>query len=199
MRQLRCCLVGLAATVVAAAALRLLAPSVGADGAGFEPMLVRGCAAVAGACMVWGWLCALAVVVEALQGPACTGVRAPGVPPVLRRIVLLGCGVALSAAAPAFAAPGSDTAEGLPAVVAGLPFPARATDLPPEVEGVVVRPGDSLWAISERRLPVGAEDGEITSAWHDLYAHNRDVVGDDPSLIHPGQRLVLPDRLEEPS
>jgi nucleoid-associated protein YgaU len=204
MRLLRCCLVGIAATLVAAAALRLLAPSVTAGGDGFESLLVRGCATAACACAVWGWLCALAVVAEVLHGSGRAQVRAPGVPPALRRLLLAACGVALTATAtPALATPGSDATAGLPAVVADLPFPARAMDRPTHesAEGrvVVVGPGDSLWAISAGRLPADADDRGITSAWHELYAENEEVVGDDPSLIHPGQRLVLPDRLEEPS
>jgi nucleoid-associated protein YgaU len=127
--------------------------------------------------------------------------------------VLACCGVALTAtAAPALADPGAGAQQALPPAVSGLPFPERASDLPALTRHeVVVRAGDSLWAIAERHLsaadspadspagaPTGAPtDAEITGAWHELYAHNRAVVGDDPSLIHPGQRLVLPDDLEE--
>lgn len=202
MRLLRCCLVGLAVTLAAATAVRLLLPSVLDGGSGFESMLVRACAAVGCGCAFWGWLAAVAVVVEALPASTPTPTRqTPGVPPVIRRLVLAACGVALAATAtPALAAPGSDTAQGMPGVVAGLPYPARAMDQPQQTDrAVVVRPGDSLWAISARRLPAGADDAEITSAWRELYRHNRDVVGDDPSLIHPGQRLELPARHEEPS
>jgi hypothetical protein len=200
MRLLRCCLVGLATTLVAATAVRLLMPSVLAGGEGFEAALVRGCAAVGCGCAVWGWLGALTVVVDVLRGPDPAGARAvPGVPPALRRLVLVACGVALTATVtPALATPASDTTAGLPAVVADLPFPARALDQPAERE-VVVRPGDSLWAITARRLDADPGDADIASGWRELYRHNRDVVGDDPSLIHPGQRLELPDRLEEPS
>lgn len=45
----------------------------------------------------------------------------------------------------------------------------------------VVRPGDNLSAIA-------AEHG---TRWRALWAANREVVGDDPDLILPGQRLVL--------
>jgi nucleoid-associated protein YgaU len=57
---------------------------------------------------------------------------------------------------------------------------------------VVVRPGDTLWAIAAQSLPAGATDAEIVRAcghWHDA---NRDVIGDDPNLIFPTQRLVPP-------
>lgn len=197
MRLTRCLLVVLLASATGAAALRLLVPAAIAPGAGFESLLVRGCASVATACTAWGWLSVLAVVAEAL-GSAEPGAARRGVPAGLRRWVLAGCGVALTAtAAPALAATGADTQEAMPAAVAGLPFPARAMDRQASAEHrVVVRRGDSLWAITARRSP-GADDVEITSGWHRLYARNRAVVGDDPSLIHPGQRLVLPAELEE--
>jgi nucleoid-associated protein YgaU len=206
MRQARCCLVLLGVTLATAAALRLLVPGLVVPDPGFEGLLVAGCAAVAAACALWGWLGTVAVVVEALRCRADTPPRpTPGVPAAVRRAVLAACGVALCATAgPALAAPGvtgaagTDTQQGLPALVAGLPLPTRAMDLPATTRTtVVVRPGDSLWAIAAARLPAAASDAEIEAGWRELYAGNRAVVGDDPSLIHPGQRLTLPRRLEE--
>jgi nucleoid-associated protein YgaU len=73
-------------------------------------------------------------------------------------------------------------------------------DSPAHVEHVVVvRPGDSLWAITDRHSLPDATAAQLTRGWHGLYARNRAVIGDDPSLIHPGQRLTLPPDLEEPS
>ncbi|WP_046728101.1 M23 family metallopeptidase [Streptomyces humi] len=46
-----------------------------------------------------------------------------------------------------------------------------------------VVPGDYLSKI--------ARDQDVRGGWHRLYADNRQAVGDDPSLIHPGLRLVL--------
>lgn len=57
---------------------------------------------------------------------------------------------------------------------------------------VVVRPGDTLWAIAARSLPAGATDAEIAHACARWHAANRDVIGDDPDLIFPTQRLVPP-------
>jgi hypothetical protein len=57
---------------------------------------------------------------------------------------------------------------------------------------VVVRPGDSLWAIAAADLPVGHTDAEVARAWPRWYAKNRQVVGADPSQIRPGTRLVPP-------
>jgi hypothetical protein len=58
--------------------------------------------------------------------------------------------------------------------------------------GIVVRAGDSLWTLAARRLGPGASAAEIAVAWPRLYAANRAVIGTDPDLIHPGQRLVPP-------
>ncbi|WP_344326394.1 transglycosylase family protein [Streptomyces macrosporus] len=49
--------------------------------------------------------------------------------------------------------------------------------------GYLVRPGDSLSAI--------ARDHEVRGGWTELYEANRDVVGDDPNLILPGQELAV--------
>ena len=47
-----------------------------------------------------------------------------------------------------------------------------------------VRPGESLSVI--------ARELHVTGGWKELYARNRGVVGADPDLIRPGQRLVVP-------
>lgn len=61
-----------------------------------------------------------------------------------------------------------------------------------------VQKGDSLWRIA--RLALIAESGKepgsakIDRFWRRIYEANRDVVGTDPDLIHPGQRLQIPGR-----
>lgn len=55
-----------------------------------------------------------------------------------------------------------------------------------------VAPGDSLWLIAAHRLGDAATAADVARYWPRVYAHNRAVVGDDPALIHPGQRLTLP-------
>lgn len=66
----------------------------------------------------------------------------------------------------------------------------------PEERRYVVASGDSLWSITDDLLG-DADDAEIATAWQELYESNRDVVGTDPDLIHPGQALVVPAVLEE--
>ncbi|MFP5358944.1 MAG: LysM peptidoglycan-binding domain-containing protein [Actinomycetes bacterium] len=70
---------------------------------------------------------------------------------------------------------------------------AATEPAPPPVRVVVA--GESLWSITESVLGEGAREAEIAAAWPALYDANRAVIGDDPSLIHPGQRLELPSAL----
>ena len=87
--------------------------------------------------------------------------------------------------------------------LSGLPLPDRAVGAGPVTPApraavvshprqVVVRPGDSLWSIAAHLLGPGAGDTEVTAAWHRLHDANRSRVG-DPDLIHPGQRLLVPE------
>ncbi|WP_404388187.1 LysM peptidoglycan-binding domain-containing protein [Humibacillus xanthopallidus] len=60
------------------------------------------------------------------------------------------------------------------------------------LDTVTVRRGDSLWSIAERHLGAAATDAEVARTWPQWYAANREVIGDDPDLIHPGTQLVPP-------
>ena len=82
-----------------------------------------------------------------------------------------------------------------PVAPAPAPAPASAPTPPPAppAESVyVVRPGDCLWAIAQARLDPTAGDVAIDAGWRAIYAQNRDAIGDNPSLIHPGLVLRLP-------
>lgn len=61
----------------------------------------------------------------------------------------------------------------------------------------VVQRGDSLWAIASRALEaergVRPPSAEVAAYWKRIYGANRQVVGADPDLIFPGQRLALPE------
>ncbi|MEU2672755.1 transglycosylase family protein [Streptomyces sp. NPDC007164] len=61
--------------------------------------------------------------------------------------------------------------------------PATPTTVPGKHESYTVARGDSLSAI--------AASERVRGGWQHLYAQNREVVGDDPDLILPGQRLSL--------
>lgn len=49
-----------------------------------------------------------------------------------------------------------------------------------------VKPGDNLWDISKEHLGGGQH-------WGDLYKENASTIGSNPDLIHPGDKLHMPD------
>jgi len=64
-----------------------------------------------------------------------------------------------------------------------------------EAATYTVDKGDSLWRITANLLGGDADDGEIAQQWPVLYRANKDVIGDNPALIHPGQELTIPQEL----
>lgn len=203
-RRLRCLLVWAATTVGVALVVAWCAPdlpSAALADAGFERVLVALCAAALVACAAWWWLVTTVVVLEAWRAAPARSL--PVVPRAARRWVLAACGVALvgAGAVPASATPGrvhEDDHPRVRAVIAGLPLPERPLGglhvRPAEQPGrvVVVAPGDTLWGLAAAALGPGATDAEVTAEWHRIHGLNRAVVGADPDLIRPGQRLVLP-------
>lgn len=133
-------------------------------------------------------------------------------PAAMRRLVIAGCGVALSTGAVVLPASAMTRAAPRPAPAAsarlqapdvtGLRLPDRAADpyLPggpadPPQPRLTVHPGDSLWAIARRLLPADADDQEVAVACRRLASANRTAIGVDPDLILPGTRLRVPDHL----
>jgi len=57
---------------------------------------------------------------------------------------------------------------------------------------VVVRSGDTLWTLAAEQLGPLATDLEIAEQWPRWFQLNRAVIGDDPSLLLPGQILRAP-------
>jgi nucleoid-associated protein YgaU len=156
----------------------------------FDTVLVQGCAAAVTAATWWLWVVATVVTTDALRG--LVTVRR-GIPTGVRTalLVLGGAAIAGGLASPVVAA-GQGPAG--PQVLAGLRLPERVAVAPaavaapissPTETAVEVSPGDTLWDIAARRLGAGA-------SWPAIYALNRDVIGPDPGVITPGQRLVLP-------
>lgn len=56
---------------------------------------------------------------------------------------------------------------------------------------VIVRCGDSLWAIAAAHHP-DAPASRLAATVTDIHRANRDVIGADPNLILPGFRLEIP-------
>ena len=73
-----------------------------------------------------------------------------------------------------------------PGLVTAAPVHESADD------AVVVRRGDTLWGIAARHLGAGATTAEVARAWPEWHRANRAVIGADPDLLLPGQRLVPP-------
>jgi nucleoid-associated protein YgaU len=92
-------------------------------------------------------------------------------------------------------APGTTTAPGTTAqdaaATTGTTHPA-VDGVPTAATTVSVRAGDTLWEIAAAHLPAGSDDAAVAAAWPRWYEANRDVIGPDPGLIHPGQVLTAP-------
>jgi nucleoid-associated protein YgaU len=131
--------------------------------------------------------------------------------------VLLGFALSTTAATPALASGTSAATSPTPSLqlpaldrIATLPpavhptrdMPSRPTiprnheTLPATTKAVerthLVRSGESLWSITRNYLGQDASNAQVARAWPSLWAANRAVVGADPSLVFPGQRLTIP-------
>jgi hypothetical protein len=73
--------------------------------------------------------------------------------------------------------------------------PLEAAVVDSELATWVVARGDHLWSIAAATVAERGEDGReatITAYWLRLIHENRDVVGETPDLIYPGQVIRLP-------
>lgn len=73
-----------------------------------------------------------------------------------------------------------------------LPLARLAGGTTRTLEEVVVRPGDSLWAIAARHLPSSAGPEDIAAAWPLWFAANRRLIGPDPDRLEVGMVLQAP-------
>jgi hypothetical protein len=143
----------------------------------------------------WRRLVLTAVGIGALSAPAAVAQASPGEPPQATTV-----GTQTDPGRP----PGASVAD----AIRGLPLPDRpygrlaavATDggtrhdEPSRAVGrVLVRSGDSLWAIAERRLGPQATNQAVAAEWQRWYATNRALIGPDPDLITPGMVLHAPE------
>ncbi|MFT4468355.1 LysM peptidoglycan-binding domain-containing protein [Arthrobacter sulfonylureivorans] len=79
-----------------------------------------------------------------------------------------------------------------PAASPGLVAKPLTRHDPRSVRTVTVVAGDSLWQLAAAELGPLATDVEIAERWPDWHAANRVTIGQDPSLIRPGQVLAVP-------
>ena len=165
----------------------------------FDEALIRLCSVALVASGAWAVLVTALLATEVVVGAVgleSTGARAiPKLttrmcPGLAHRIVLAGCGVALTAGltSPATA----DEAGQLD----GLAMPDRTVGSPawePRPTRITVIPGASLWSIAKAVLPDQAGNAEIAAAWHAVHRANPNRIGNDPGLIFPRTTLRIPD------
>jgi LysM domain len=195
----RCLLVWAAVTAVTAALLTLLRQElVAARDAviappgtpAFDAVLASVATLVLGVSATWLWCLTTTTTLEALRGVR--QVELPGARGAVRRLVLGACGVALVATVAPAQADDVRGAAGQPP----QPLERTATAAVPAAHPVAR--GESLWEISEERLRASGAmptDAEVDHAWRALWQANDDLVGDDPDVIVPGQRLDVPETL----
>ena len=159
----------------------------------YDDLLLAVAAWVLLGCAAWAVLIGIAAVVETTSAGRLRATTWVGCPASLRRVLLAGLGVALVGAGPLqpSATASSEAPLPVPARPVGAVGADNETDPRPEL---VVRPGDSLWRIAEQRLHSSASPGEVNALVHRLHQRNRGVIGPDPGLIRPGQRLAMPPR-----
>jgi len=188
----RCTEVAVASTIAWASVTELLLGGLSGPPTTAPEAVVDCCVLALVACTAWAWLATLAVVVEAWTGHA--GTPSLAIPALLRRLVMAGCGVALVGALSQSATAGTTDPSRDP--LAGLPMPERAIGQARAHDSaaptVVVRPGDCLWSIAAAQLGTDSDAVRVAAQWRRIYRLNRAVIGPDPDLIRPGQRLQLP-------
>jgi nucleoid-associated protein YgaU len=140
---------------------------------------------------VWAGAVCAAAALEATSGGQVRATTWVATPPVVRRTLLAALGVALVGAGPAAASSTLAAGPG-PTSRTALPVPARPVD-GDRRDRVVVRPGDTLWALAADRLPRSAGAAQVLEAVEVLHRANREQIGPDPDVLRPGQRLVVPD------
>ncbi len=152
----------------------------------FEALLVTGAGWLLTACCLWLGGILLAGLLETVTSGRLRATTWLGCPPRLRHALLTGLGLALASVGTAQASFVGLT-DGAP-----LPVPVRPHGTADEHAPLVVRPGDSLWRLAAADLAPGAQPRHVAARVSSLHRLNREVIGPDPDLIRPGQRLDRP-------
>ncbi|MHB1615065.1 MAG: LysM peptidoglycan-binding domain-containing protein [Actinomycetes bacterium] len=88
--------------------------------------------------------------------------------------------------------PDRPAASSLADAATAILVPAASRPTSSMSDEVVVHRGDTLWTLAARHLGPTATPGEIARAWPRWYQANRQLIGPDPGLIYPGERLTVP-------
>jgi hypothetical protein len=170
---------------------------------GYDDLLTALAAWLLVGCAAWSMLICVAALVETATAGRFRATAWVGCPPSLRRLLVTGIGVALVSGVPGQSALDAVNVES-PTVTStrgpatswqrSLPVPARPlgqvhAQAPPRV---VVQPGDTLWQLATNRLRPSPAGGEVAELVERFHRRNRELIGPDPDLIRPGQRLVVP-------
>jgi resuscitation-promoting factor RpfA len=159
-----------------------------------EALVTAGCELVGLTVLAWvagGTVLSLGAALPGWLGRGADALARRWAPVLVRTAVRasLGLGLAAATSVPALAASAPSPAPQWPSLDrAPVPAVAPAHHTQP----YVVRPGDTLWEIAARHLGGHPTAADIAKAWPAWWAANRNVVGDNPNLIHPGQRLGSP-------
>lgn len=155
----------------------------------FGDLLVTGAAWALGLGAVWALLICAAAILEVTSSGRLAFTGRLGCPAPARRALLAGLGVALASGGGVVAGPVA-ARSGPP----DLPVPARpiGSAYPPPRQRVVVEPGDSLWRLAQTHSSARATTQDLARLVGRTYRTNRRVIGPDPDLIQPGQRLHIP-------
>ena len=185
--------------------------------------LTAGVAALALVLLGWGWAGAVLTALATRPGRLGTRAKALSArvaPPLVRRLVAAVLGAGLLVTPAEAAAPVPPCVVTALVLDGHAPDPTLVPETPPSPDWVpqapvrrpqpdpallvrphrsdddpevVVRRGDTLWDIAARHLGAGAGAAEVARAWPRWYAANRSVIGPEPDLIRPGQRLRVPE------
>lgn len=160
---------------------------------------------------VGGW-CLLGIVAALVVRVAGRRGRAPALAELVARLALPRWAYALLAGSAVILTPLAARADPVPTLpppalpvstaastptAAAVPYSAESSKPHPALPStpaatVVVRPGDTLWRLAATHLGKHPAELRIAAAWPRWYAANRAVIGSDPSLIQPGERLHTP-------
>ena len=184
----------LALVLVAAAARWLLGATEALrhpSGSEYDELLLALAAWVLLGCAAWTVAIGVAVVVETRSSGRLRATAWVGCPRSLRRLLLAGLGVALVGVGPIQPVASASAQPPLP--VPARPVGSVQAGTQP---GLVVHRGDTLWRLAAERLRSTASPGEVAALVDDLHRRNRGLIGPDPDLIRPGQRLAVPPRID---